>query len=79
MKKADKGSCVVVWDRDDSLLEAERQLKDEKIYRSVIFNEKLIEHLTEFSNKIFFNLRKQCHFSEKQLNIIVSSIERHVT
>ena len=38
IKKADKGSCVVVWDRDDYLLEAERQLKDEKIYKSVTFN-----------------------------------------
>ena len=25
-KKADKGSCVVVWERNDYLLEAERQL-----------------------------------------------------
>ena len=46
MKKADKSSCVVVLDRDDYLLEAERQLKDEEIYRSVTFNEKLIEDLT---------------------------------
>ena len=46
MKKADKSSCVVVWDGDDYLLEAERQLKDEEIYRSVTFNEKLIEDLT---------------------------------
>ena len=29
--KGDKGSCVVVWDRDYYLLEAERQLKDENI------------------------------------------------
>ena len=53
IKKADKGSCVVVWDRDDYLLEAERQLKSEKIYRSVTFNEKLIEDLSEGSNKMF--------------------------
>ena len=25
-KKADKGSCVVVWDKNDYLLEAEKQL-----------------------------------------------------
>ena len=30
IKKADKGSCVVVWDKDDYLLEAERQLRDRK-------------------------------------------------
>ena len=67
-KKADKGSCVVVWDRDDYLLEAERQLKDEKIYRSITFNEKLIVDLTECSNKTFKNLRREGHLSEKQLN-----------
>ena len=46
IKKAEKSSRVVVWDRDDYILETERQLKDEKIYRSVTFNEKLIEDLT---------------------------------
>ena len=58
IKKAYKGSCVVVWDRDDYLLEAERQLKDEKIYRYVTFNEKLIEDLTECSDKMFTDLRR---------------------
>ena len=53
IKKADKGSCAMIWDRDDYLAEAERQLKDENVYRNVKFNEKLIEDLTEHSNKIF--------------------------
>ena len=26
IKKADKGSCIVVWDRNDYLREAEKQL-----------------------------------------------------
>ena len=43
IKKVAKGSCVMVWDRNDYLLEAERQLKNEKIYRSVTFKQKLIE------------------------------------
>ena len=67
IKKADKGSCVVVWDRDDYLLEAERQSKDEKIDRSVTFNEKLIEDLTE-CNKMFKDLTRGGYLSEKQLN-----------
>ena len=53
IKKADKGSCVMIWDRDDYLAEAERQLKDENVYRNVNFNEKLIENLNEYSKKIF--------------------------
>ena len=31
LKKSDKGSCVVVWDRNDYLPEAERQLSDTKV------------------------------------------------
>ena len=35
--------CVVIWDKYQYLLEPKKQLKDENIYRSVTFNEKLIE------------------------------------
>ena len=31
IKKADKGSCIVVWDRNDYLREAEKQLKDQNV------------------------------------------------
>ena len=31
IKKADKGSCVVVWDRLDYLIEPEEQLKNRKV------------------------------------------------
>ena len=63
-----KVSCVVVWDRDDYLLEAKRQFKNEKIYRSVTFNEKLIEDLTECNNKMFKDLRRGRHLSKKLLD-----------
>ena len=56
IKKADKGSCVVVWDRYSYLLENERQLKDGEIYRSVTFNEKLIEDLT--TELLLFQVQK---------------------
>ena len=32
IKEADKGSAVVVWDRQDYILEAERQLQDAEVY-----------------------------------------------
>lgn len=35
IKEADKGSAVVVWDREDYLKEAEKQLSDEKVYEEV--------------------------------------------
>ena len=35
IKEADKGSGVVVWDRDDYLQEAENQLKDKEVYKEL--------------------------------------------
>ena len=37
IKKADKGSCVVVWDRTDYLTEAENQLNDSSVYKDIDF------------------------------------------
>ena len=33
VKKADKGSCNVVWDRLDYLMEVEKQLKNRRVYQ----------------------------------------------
>ena len=35
IKSADKGSAVVVWDREDYIKEAEKQLDDEEVYEGV--------------------------------------------
>ena len=35
IKSADKGSAVAVWDRDDYIKEAEKQLGDKEIYEEV--------------------------------------------
>ena len=35
IKGADKGSAVVVWDRDDYLKEASKQLEDKDVYEEV--------------------------------------------
>ena len=35
INKADKDSCVVVWDREDYIAEAERQLGDVTVYKEV--------------------------------------------
>ena len=36
IKKADKGSCVVLWDREDYLAEAEKQLQDVDTYIKIL-------------------------------------------
>ena len=62
VKGAGKGSSVVVWDSDDYLQEASRQLWDTNIYKDVKFNENILTGLVERSNKIFDRLCS--HFQE---------------
>ena len=52
IKKADKSSCVVIWNRPDYIMEAEKQLSEKTIYKDVTFNKNIIPNLTEKSNKI---------------------------
>ena len=58
---------MVVWDRNDYLMEAEKQLSDKNVYKEVKFNEKLIQDLTETSNKIFRNLNNGGFITDKEL------------
>ena len=67
IKKADKGSCIVVWDRNDYLREAEKQLKDQNVYRKVAFKNKTLSQLVDCSNRFFRNLKVKCHITEKEL------------
>ena len=62
VKGAGKGSSVVVWDSDDYLQEASRQLWDTNIYKDVKFNENILTGLVERSIKIFDRLHS--HFQE---------------
>ena len=59
IKPADKGSAVVVWDRNDYLKEAERQLSDEKTYEEIRITEKDQVELVEKSNDLFSNQRRK--------------------
>ena len=67
IKKADKGSCVVVWDRNYYLLEAERQLSDTEVYRDVSNTENILSKLSETSNRMFSSLKKRGFLTEKQM------------
>ena len=67
IKKADKGSYVHVWDRNDYIKEAEKQLNDTNLYKDVCFNEKLLRKLKGTSNKLFQNLKAKGIISDKQL------------
>ena len=67
IKKADKGSCVVVWDRNDHVLEAEKQLIDANVYRDVSNSKEILTKLSEASNKMFSSLRRKGFITEKLL------------
>ena len=66
LKKADKGSSIVIWDRVD-LKEANKQLSDKNVYREVEFKEKMLTELVETSNKFLKNLKARGCISEKNL------------
>ena len=67
IKRADKGSCVVIWDRNDYLLKAEKQLRDKKVYRDVEYNVNILKDLAEASNEMFSGLKRRGFITEKQL------------
>ena len=67
IKKADKSSCVVVWDRKDYIAEAKRQLGDVSVYKEVDFKEKMLQDLGDSSNKLFGNPTEVSAFLDSEL------------
>ena len=63
----DKGSCVVVWDREDYIAEAEKQLSDKNVYRNVNSKSKILQDLDETINNIFKNLKRKGKMTKKEL------------
>ena len=55
---ADRGSCVVIWDREDYLKEADRQCSHNKTYKDVRYTKNMLSLLVDKSNKIFQSLSK---------------------
>lgn len=50
IKTADKGSCVVVWDRTDYPIEAKKDLRDSNTFKEVTFDDNELVKLAEVSN-----------------------------
>ena len=53
IKKVGKGSCGAVWDREDYIADASKQLNDESIYLNVKFKDKILQDLAGKKNDIF--------------------------
>ena len=79
VKKADKGSTVVIWDRNDYILEAEKQLCDANVYKDVSFNEKDLQELVGTSNQFFQTSNLKEKLVINSLNTLRMSIKKSLT
>ena len=70
IKKADKGSTVVVWDCNDYILNAEKQLSDANVYKYVSFNENISQDLVGTNNQLFQDLKSKGKLVVNSLNTI---------
>ena len=62
---------MLVWDRNDYVMEAEKQLSDKMVYK-----EEFIQDLTETGNKIFRNLRNGGFITDKELKFLSLDYKR---
>ena len=65
-----------MWDREDYIAEAERQLGDVTVYKDVDFKEKILQGLAEISNKLFRNLKNKGGITEKELKYFTINFKR---
>ena len=65
IKKAGKGSCIVVWNKNDYLREAEKELEDQNMYRKVALKDKILSELVDCHNRFLKNLKVKGHIMEK--------------
>ncbi len=69
IKKADKGTAVVIQDKDNYISEVNRQLSDHQIYEEI--EEFKFPQTAEKIKNILLDLRKKCVISERQLKYLL--------
>ena len=69
IKTADKGFCVVVWDRTDYLIEVKKDLSESNIYKEVKFDDNELVKLVEVSNTLLKRLLLKKCISPEQTNL----------
>ena len=65
IKGADKGASVVVWDREDYLKEASKQLEDKEVYQEVLNDSSA---LVSIFFKSLEKIRKRGDLSQDSVN-----------
>ena len=64
IKGAEKGAAVIVWDRENYLKEASKQLEDKEVYLEVLNDSSALESII----KSLENIRKREDLSQVTLN-----------
>ena len=67
---------MVVWDRADYILEAEKHPHDKQVYKEVKFNENILTGLVEKSNRIFNRLCRHRLISESELKYFTYNFKK---
>ena len=76
IKPADKGSCVVVWDKLDYLAEAENHIKCSNTYQDVKFRDNDLAKLVEKSNQMFKQLLSKQNISYSEFKHLSHSYKK---
>ena len=66
IKKADKVSCVVVWDRKYYIMGVENQINDKGVYKDGTFDKNMIPNLIRKSNRLFESFKQRQVISKKE-------------
>ena len=67
---------MVVWDRADYILEAEKHLNGKLVFKEVRFNENILTGLVKKSNKVFNRLRSHRLISETELKYFTYNFKK---
>ena len=71
-------SVIVVWDRDDYVKEAQKQLGYEKVSRKVSYKEKQLPELVDKSNSFFKEHKRKENISDKTLKHFVYEFKESI-
>ena len=74
MKKADKGSVVVIWDRVDYIKVAQKQLRDVYVCKRVNVRDQKLSELVDKSNHFFKGLKTKGGVADKNLKVFYISV-----
>ena len=66
----------MVWDKNDYVLEAQKNFSDPSVYQDVSNSENILLKLSEASSKIFSSLRRKGFVTEKHLKYFTYEYKR---